>query len=242
MAATNVFCSLSAGRQNLVYGMDVELEGEAAMVLPLPTKTGEESVSFVDLSGYPDFFSDMQRCFPRPEVPAGVRSAAPPAGMLEVKRVGAFEASTVPSAADWDRIDARFRLSDPVWRALQGRYEDFSFVVFQLQPGEQRIHPMALQFATRDVSRLYFPTLHVHDGMVQAEADFDHHLYFQGNPESSEAVERGRRLPRSRMRTGLSGDQTKGLVAPDKILLRQRVVGTYPNADTYVRLKPHARS
>ena len=56
------------GRQFLAYSMIVNAEKELAMVLPLPVKVGatEEAVSFIDLSGYPDFFADLLKGFPAP--------------------------------------------------------------------------------------------------------------------------------------------------------------------------------
>lgn len=38
-----------------------------------------------------------------------------------------------------------------------------------------------LAFRGRDSRQLFFPTVHVHDGLVHHEADFDHELYFQMN-------------------------------------------------------------
>jgi len=42
-----------------------------------------------------------------------------------------------------------------------------------------RVHPMALLFPRRDPKQLFFPTIHIHDGKIHAEAHFDHVLYFQ---------------------------------------------------------------
>ena len=41
------------------------------------------------------------------------------------------------------------------------------------------MHPMAMEFNTRHPDTLFFPTLHIHDGAVHAEEDYDHTLYFQ---------------------------------------------------------------
>jgi hypothetical protein len=40
-------------------------------------------------------------------------------------------------------------------------------------------HPMAFEFPRRDPTRLFFPTVHVHDGEVHKTATFDHQLYCQ---------------------------------------------------------------
>jgi hypothetical protein len=39
---------------------------------------------------------------------------------------------------------------------------------------------MAFEFVTRQPDTLFFPTLHVHDGLVHESAKFDHYLYYQG--------------------------------------------------------------
>ena len=36
-----------------------------------------------------------------------------------------------------------------------------------------------MEFNTRHPDTLFFPTLHIHDGAVHAEEDYDHTLYFQ---------------------------------------------------------------
>ena len=69
VSATNIFARGGKdGRQFLAYSMIVNAEKELAMVLPLPVKVGatEEAVSFIDLSGYPDFFPDLRLGFPEP--------------------------------------------------------------------------------------------------------------------------------------------------------------------------------
>jgi hypothetical protein len=66
-----------------------------------------------------------------------------------------------------------------VWDALPG-YADWGFAVFKLRSGRaQSVHPMAFVFPRRDPRTLFFPTVHVHDGTVPAEATFDHSLYAQ---------------------------------------------------------------
>jgi hypothetical protein len=97
-----------------------------------------------------------------------------------VYRVGSFQASFVPTVADFDRLDPRFRLEPEIWRRLP-QYADFGFAVFKLRPSAEpeSIHPMAFAFQRRDAGTLFFPTLHVHDGALHEQADFDHELYCQ---------------------------------------------------------------
>jgi hypothetical protein len=98
---------------------------------------------------------------------------------LKVKDVGDFEASFVPTVADFDRLDERFRLPETIWTETLPRYSDWGFAVFKLKSQHQRVHPIALTFPRRDPEKLFFPTLHIHDGEFHDEADFDHALYCQ---------------------------------------------------------------
>ena len=48
--------------------MSINAENELAMILPLPGRlpAGEPDVEFINLKAYPQFFSDLDRGFPRP--------------------------------------------------------------------------------------------------------------------------------------------------------------------------------
>src|SRR5688572_14325119 len=122
--ATNIFArSTEGGRQFLVYSMKLRAKEELAMVLPLPVKagSGEKAVSFIDLKGYPEFFADLSKGFPMPLGASPMSrslGAAPPAAKLEVVTVGSFEASFVPTVADFARLDERFRLPPGTWEKL----------------------------------------------------------------------------------------------------------------------------
>ena len=184
---TRIFAAPGPGaRQRLVYSMALETAGSVAMILPLPLApdAGKDGIRFIDLSGYAAFFDDLADLFGVMTLGAAgaVGEGVFDAGPIPVQQVGEFEASYVPSHDDWDRLDARFRLDPALWEQLP-QYHDHGFAVFQLAPaargGTQRIHPMAFDFATRTPGELFFPTVHIHDGQVHAEADFDHDLYCQ---------------------------------------------------------------
>jgi len=182
---TRIFARMSeAGRQALVYQMEMGAKADLAMILPLPVVlgSGEKAVNFIDLSKYEDFFSDLRKGFPMPKAlrAASYSSSAPAvaSAVLEVKQVGAFEASFVPTVKDFARLDARFRLPEGTWQALP-QYADYGFAVFKLRKGEHKVHPMAFTFPTRRGAELFFPTVHIHDGKVHEEEDFDHTLYCQ---------------------------------------------------------------
>ncbi len=196
VASTRIFARLVGARQRLAYAMSFAAAEELAMVLPLPVAVGagDDAVRFVDLSGYRTFFTDLEAGFPRLMMPAAkggpaVRGGIAPQPRLTVHPVGDFEASFVPTPADFTRLDPRFRLPARVLTDLTS-YRDWGFAVVQLRPSmrgfwgrlrrtRNTMQPLALDFPTRDRDRLFFPTLHVHDGEVHAEAAFDHTLYWQ---------------------------------------------------------------
>jgi hypothetical protein len=152
-----------------------------------------------------------------------------------VHQVGAFEASFIPDLTAFGRLDPRFRLADGVWQQLPA-YGDYGFVVFQLRAGDARVHPMAFSFSTRSQGALFFPTAHVHDGAVHANADFDHSLYAQTRAAPPD-WELGNVLPRDTMDFGnwLAADRTRGLVEKLAPLVRRKIEGEHPNADTWLR-------
>lgn len=179
---TKIFGRVSDAEQLLAYSMRVDADAELAMVLPLPIALGrgEDAVRFIDLSGHAKLFEDLEALFPGDlglGLGAGGQEVAASAH-LAVHEVGSFVASYVPTMADFSRLDPRFQLSPEVWSALP-QFADYGFAVFQLAAGNREVHPMALAFPTRDPSRIYFPCVHVHDGVVHATATFDHRLYCQ---------------------------------------------------------------
>ena len=235
VSKTRVYARLVGMHQYLVYEMQLASATDLAMILPLPTKSAhEDQLEFIDLSGYPRFFDDIDRCFPKPiSRSRNLGAAAAGGASLAVHRVGAFDASFVPALEAFPRLDARFRLPDDLWSDLP--YGDFGFAVFQLRAGDSRIHPMALAFSTRDPKALFFPTAHVHDGTVHPAAQFDHSLYAQGGLDSPDWV-RGSVLPREVMDFGnlLVAERTKGIVEPQVAVVRRELRGLFPNQDTWL--------
>jgi hypothetical protein len=186
VSATSIFARSGAeGRQFLVYRMSLRAKEALAMVLPLPVKpgSGEKSLTFINLKEYPSFFADLRKGFPEPLAGDAPRGLGVPRGAakLEVVTVGSFEASFVPTLADFSRLDERFRLPAGTWEKLPA-YRDYGFAVFKLKPGEATIHPMAFSFPRANPAALFFPTVHIHDGKVHETAEFDHVLYCQRGP------------------------------------------------------------
>ena len=227
---TRIFARRDGPRQLLAYQMRLEVGGEVAMILPLPVAAGhgDDALRFIDLSDYARLFEDLARPFLVPQ-PASRSKGGPQAlaAPLPVVEVGSFEASFVPSVQDFDRLDPRFRLPTEVWGAVPA-VAGFGFAVFKLKAGARRIHPMALSFVRPDTERLFFPTLHVHDGTVHATADFDHVLYWQGDAAASDQ--------RSATPVGAFVDMTRcaGLVDAAAPVCRRELRGRMPNADTWI--------
>jgi len=229
VAGTSIFVRrTSRTGQVLVYSMNYQADAELAMILPLPSLgAGEEAVTFIDLSGYPRFFEDMDKGFQAFSL--GPRSRSfPEEPPLKVHEVGSFEASWVPTLADFSRLDSRFRLPTEIWEQLP-QYADYGFAVFKLKAGEKKIHPMAFEFQTRERHRLFFPTVHVHEGSVERVAHFDHALYCQS--ESPEAGWMSSEIPASSF---LKVDQSKGLLLADQWVFKKSVQGPKENEDLWI--------
>ena len=174
VSKTKIFAR--SGKENtqyLVYSMIVKAEKELAMILPLPVAQMSKDITFINLEKYPEFFDDLAKGYLTLS-----RGQAKTDAKLAVVEVGSFIASFVPTAKDFGKVDDKFRLPDDVWAKLP-QFKDYGFAVFQLKSGEKNIHPMALSFPRADRKRLYFPTVHVHDGKVADKDEFDHTLYSQ---------------------------------------------------------------
>jgi len=203
ISKTNVFARHNRpGHQVLAYGLSIATKVAVAMILPLPVcrPSGENALRFIDLSGFPEFFGALARAC-RPEYNEMVETfdlddlggGHLEAPRLVVHEVGDFDASYVPTMADFARLDPRFRLPDEVWQTMPD-YSDYGFAVFQLRltlmkgdsEVENEVHPIAFEFSTRDSEHLFFPTVHVHDGAYYNRAGFYHTFYCQREGARSE--------------------------------------------------------
>ena len=237
VSATNIFARMGDdGRQFLVYSMTVDMAKPVAMVLPIPVKKGsdEKAVRFINLENYQNFFGDLDAGFPKP-VTRSLHflsdEAVPASAQLAVVQVGNFEASFVPSVKDFNRLDARFQLPAELFAKMPD-YKHFGFAVFKLKPGSQTVHPMAFDFPTEQPARLFFPTVHIHDGKVHARATFDHVLYCQPSEtlrlkladwdESEKLANRFVNVKKS-----------KGIVASGEHCYKHALRGMLTNKDTY---------
>jgi hypothetical protein len=238
VSKTNIFARRTAeNRQVLAYGMNLESSVEMAMVLPLPVAfgSGEDAVRFIDLSATPRMFEDLASLFAIEmfaQRKGGFRLNLSIPKKLVVHDVGAFVASYVPTREDFSRLDERFRLPSALFDAVP-HYHDYGFAVFQLKPGKVTVHPMAFEFPTRSPEKIFFPTVHVHDGRFHATAKFDHALYYQ-HP----------RVPEPRFGGGTFGSDEVSWIAPSKsyagivdekkALVRRKMRARSANEDTWI--------
>ena len=238
VSATKIFArDAGHGKQYLVYSMSYAASEDLAMVLPLPVPVGskEDAVKFIDLHDYSDFFSDLFTGFLEPdamngaEPSRGLRTAAARSIPLEVVQVGSFEASFVPQVADFARLDARFRMPDGVWDKLPA-YKRTGFAVFKLRKSARAVHPMAFVFPRADASKLFFPTVHIHDGKVHDTARFDHSLYCQVGSQFGKT--NGWDETPELARTFMNVERSHGIIDGSTHCYRKVMKGKLKNQDT----------
>lgn len=80
--------------------------------------------------------------------------------------------------------------------------------------------------------QLFFPTVHVHDGVVHEEASFDHVLFAQAKAEGPDGWERSAEALGSVM----DAARTEGLVDPAARCWRRSLRGSLPNRDQILEL------
>jgi hypothetical protein len=235
VSQTRIFARSGAGgRQYVAYQMQMESARDVAMILPLPVpaKSMEGDVRFLDFKAYPKFFDDVERGFPS-EVPAtatqATRDGSPKIAVVDV---GNFEASFVPTVADFERLDPRFRLPTDVWKDLP-QYADYGFSVFQLKEGRHEVHPMVFDFPRRNPRQLFFPTVHIHDGKVHKSAEFDHTLYLQSAAQDERSLMKWQESERPAV-AFVKIEATHGLVDPERHVHRFEIHGRRRNVDILV--------
>ena len=116
--------------------------------------------------------------------------------------------------------------------------------MFQLKSLAGSTHPIAFEWKTRLRGQVYFPTVHIHDGTVHKEDEFDHALYLQDSELDSKVGDYDG--PQSKdSRTGLVRSEGKasafakvpwalGLVDADLLVHRMTIQGMHANKDTII--------
>jgi hypothetical protein len=236
---TNIFARPSKdGRQFLVYSMTFKAGEELAMILPIPTPkdSKEDAVKFINLEKYDNFFAEMRSGFPLTLSDSnsphrGSKKDDLPGRKLVTVDVGSFVASFVPSVKDFSRLDDQFKLPTEIWDKLP-QYKEWGFAVFQLKKGHLKIHPMALEYPRADAKKLFFPTVHIHDGSVPKKAKFDHMLFCQG-PDSDRLME-WEETPGLAESFMTKLDKAQGIVDAKAHVYRKAMSGMFDNKDVLV--------
>lgn len=232
VSKTNIFARMTApGVQALAYSMNLDSAKDIAMILPLPVRpnSGEDAVRFVDLHAHSRMFSEIADLFEQPISRSMPKSRGLMPQTLDVHKVGSFIATYVPTRFDFDRVDERFWMPRVVFDAVR-EYADYGFAVFQLEPGNVTVHPMAFTFPTRDIERVFFPTVHLHDGRFRAKADFDHALYYQ-HPR---VVRQGGKFEGDEASHQVPRKDYEGIVDKARPVLRRTLRGKLANVDTWI--------
>lgn len=232
VSSTRIFARMEGNRQAIVYDLFLSTPTDTAMVLPIPSKNVDAPVTFVDFSSYQNFFDELGRFFPVPLSRSLKCAALPEKPYLEVKQVGSFEASFVPSQKDFNRLSPDFRLTENLLQSLP-QYRHYGFVVFKLRRGESNIHPMAFWFETVETDQLFYPTVHIHDGEFHAQEQFDHTLYAQGNLTKHTKLAKTEALSNSDTLKEISF-RSSGIVSHQLEIYKQSLVAELPNKDTWL--------
>ena len=254
---TNLFARLTGeGTQLLAYQMNYVTANENAMILPIPvaTPSREDSLRFISLKGYDQFFRHLDSAFPVPrplirnrvDSPSRASNSIP---KLKVEEVGDFVASFVPTMDDFSRLDQRFVIPKSSWDKIP-RYSDYGFAVFQLKSLRGKPHPMAFEFETRLEDEVFFPTVHIHDGEVHEREEFDHTLYLQneefdkvvGDFQNHRTKDRQTGFVRSQdvAKKRVNIDKSVGMIEPDLLLHRVKIRGKLENKDVFASVRPQA--
>lgn len=232
---TCIFARMTAPKvQAIVYQMAIDAPQDVAVILPIPIIAGaqENDLRFINLKTYSHFFRSLDAGFSSGSADP-FASDSLEENELKVQQVGSYIASFAPNMAALSKLDPRFRMPADILEKA-GPYADYGFAVFQYKPGKQKIHPMALLFASRYADRLYFPTVHIHDGELHEKETFDHRLYCQlrnfggrtmleWDESSSNAVVFAQ--------AGLS----QGILNPATHVYRREMMGEFKNQDQWVK-------
>ena len=174
VASTKIWVSPNKDgtRQLTIYSNNVDTMTKNAMILPVPT-TDADSIKFIDLSFYQNFFNDCKSCFRSTKLftyssgdTLGVTlsSNSLKRSTLAVHDVGSYKASIVPSLSDFDRLDTTvFRVDADLADMLKSTYSSgFAFIVCQLEKGSVNYHPFAYTHTLAQNGKLFVPTKHWH--------------------------------------------------------------------------------
>jgi hypothetical protein len=221
---TRIFARPENGQEFLAYQFDFAADGPIALTMPLPTPPGTtaDAVKFTDLSGYPEFFVDMEKGFPYARDVTGANRK------MRAGTPNAYEGFFYPTLQDLSGLEEDLRIPDEVWSQLV-EYNDFGFAVVKISPDVHPFYPLALQFPMRNPNLLYFPTLHIRNGQAPEEVNFDHDLFCQARAGWLRTYDIASSF--------MDIDRANGVIDPGERVSRMTVQGMHPNSDILVGLK-----
>lgn len=168
VAKTKIFCALnkSKTRQITVYSNEVNSVVENnLMILPVPFI---DTVQFLDLSTYPDFFKDCEKSFYKENVSFSCNMTnsfgSPNFKSLKVYNVGSYKVSIVEKISDFANLDPKyFHVTQQVVDYLAIHYysNSIGFLVCKLDKGSKEYHPLAYSHKANPL-KLFAPTRHYH--------------------------------------------------------------------------------
>ncbi len=235
LADINLYGRVSGDRQCLVVALRYTAEAETALVLPLPVRKGcgAHEVRTLSMDHCGSFFASLAMGFT--SGPTANRRGTSDEEEDAPKTVRFTRASVkksvyVPTITDFADVDWQWKLPTTTL-AAHPQYGSFGFMLHVLPAGTNvRVGPVALDFPTRDPSRIFFPTLQSRGGPVPQSVMQDCVLYCQDTP-----------------RQGL--DETPDpasktmVVAPPEAILnvhhvvqRQALYGSTENRDTWIEI------
>ncbi len=232
------FARMHLVRQVLVFQLSLKAES-TAVLLPLPTASlSQQAARFIDLSGYPSFFEDLDQLVHKPEphqAAEGLVEAPQPAPAVRPER-----ARFVPSVRDLKKVDPHFSLLQSLW-AARPVYKDYGFAIIWVRArGPGRLGPIALEFQTRSTDALYFPGVFAQGGSAPSQARYDHRFFGQRSEDqthygwSRSQTEAAAVLDQGRL---LMSSQTTHLIEPGDLVYWKDVRGDFPNQDFWLKLE-----
>lgn len=149
-----------------------------AMILPYPK--GE--IEIFDMKGVNDIFKPLNKLFTKHQ--KGSRgsyslmttNAYTDNDAIEVKKVGSYDTSIVPSYEDFSRLQFdKFQLDQGITKLLEDHYKyDYGFLVCIIRSGAN-YHPIAYSHKLNN-NEFFIPTKHYHNGSDK-NPDWDHSIY-----------------------------------------------------------------
>ena len=188
VSKTRIYTSLNkAGtHQVLVYQNFVDTPSKTnTMILPVPNP---DSLTFINMEEYPEFFEDCQRCFKqRRDHEYLMRSCALSSSYtdtLPVYNLGSYNLSVAKTWQDLNRVNRdMFSFPEDLAELLRRKYDShFGFLVCRLRQGAHTYHPLAYIHEKDPCRLLFVPTFHyhVHSHSHTVDADWDHTIYSSG--------------------------------------------------------------